>query len=161
MSAPFYILPFMHISLVMPAAMHINLDNICFYDHPPAKPASRVLPSSWRAFNPSVDPQTLPRALSPRSNSHGNLISGAGVGVFSHFQAPAREQTDLCAGSEFDIEIQRSLTQNNRVTDETDLGRYLNPGLQDECPVDVHPEGQTSPISGMLRHGRGMNSGSN
>ncbi|KAJ5988255.1 hypothetical protein N7481_003465 [Penicillium waksmanii] len=138
----------MHISLVMPAAMHINLDNICFYDHPPAKPSSRALPSSWRAYNPSVGPQTLPRALSPRSHSYGNLISGAGVGVFSQSQAPAREQTDLCAGSEFDFEIQRSLTQNNQVADETDLGRYLNhPGLQDEDTIDVHPGGQTSPVS--------------
>jgi len=133
--------------------MHINLDNICFYSHPPTKGSSRSLTtSSWRAYNPPGVPvsQTFPHALSPRSHSSGNFISGAGVDIFPQHQAPARVQTDSHVGSEFDIEIQRSMAQIDRVTDKTDLERDLNPGLQGELSIDVSPGNQTSFADGTL-----------
>lgn len=131
--------------------MHINLDNICFYSQPPTKNSSHPLPtSSWRAYNPPGGPQTFPDALSPRSHSAGNLISGAGVDILPQCQAPARVHTDLYVGSQFDIEIRRSMTQIDGATDETDSERDLNPRFQSESLIGVFPGNQTSLASGTL-----------
>lgn len=126
--------------------MYINLDNICFYSHPPTKGSSRSLPtSSWRAYNPTRDLQTVSHTISPRPPS-----PHADIDILARCQASPTAQTDSCAGSEFDIEIQRSMTQTDRITDETDLESDISPGIQGGCPIERSPKNQKSFARGML-----------
>ena len=133
--------------------MNISLDNISFYSHPPTKSSSRdVAASRWRPYQASLAPQTLPRALPPRSQVHGttfNSESDASLDVSPQIRAPVREALDSRAGSEFDIEIERAMMHNSQVTHETDLDMPLDSGLLNECRTDVPQSNYTSLVTGM------------
>ncbi|KAJ6018392.1 hypothetical protein N7499_003708 [Penicillium canescens] len=128
--------------------MHISLDNISFYSpRSPTKPASRALPAScWRAYNVSVAPQPLPRALPPRpyfQEATFSSTSGASTDVSLESRDTVAENLDSRAGSEFDIEIERAVTQSIQETHETDLDLHLDSGLRNECRTDVSESDHT------------------
>lgn len=134
--------------------MHINLDNISFYSpHPPTKSSSRALPAScWRAYNASVAPQPLPRALPPRPYFQEATFSSA-FGVSTDISLASRdalkENLDSRAGNEFDIEIETAITQNGQETHETDLDVHLDSGLRNECHTDMPESDHTYLVTGM------------
>ncbi|KAJ5346787.1 uncharacterized protein N7506_000040 [Penicillium brevicompactum] len=121
--------------------MHISLDNISFYSHPPTKPSSPALPAScWRAYNASVAPHPLPRALPPRPYFQEATFSsafGASTDISLATPDALKENLDSRAGNEFDIEIERAMTQNGQETHETDLDVHIDSGLRNECHTDM------------------------
>ncbi|KAJ5640263.1 uncharacterized protein N7484_008125 [Penicillium longicatenatum] len=130
--------------------MHVSLDKINFYSHPPAKISSRAFPDScWRSYNASVAPQTLPHVLPPSPNSHGtyfNSASGPSAGVSREIQVNVRENLDASAGSEFDIEIERAMALSSQATHETDLNMHLDSELRNECHTDA-PQSDCASLS--------------
>ncbi|OQD66235.1 hypothetical protein PENDEC_c072G05101 [Penicillium decumbens] len=120
--------------------MHISLDNISFYSHPPTKSSPAIPASCWRAYNASVTPQILPRALPPRpyfQEPTFRLASSTSTDVSLQSRDAVMENLDSRAGSEFDIEIERAMTQNSQKTHDTDLDLHLDSGLRNECHTDV------------------------
>ena len=133
--------------------MHISLNNISFYSpHSPTKP-SRALPAScWRAYNASVAPQPLPRALPPRPNFQEATFSsafGASTDISLASRDALKENLDSRAGNEFDIEIERAITHNGQETHETDLDVYLDSGLRNEGHTDIPESDHTYLVTGM------------
>lgn len=53
------------------------------------------------------------------------------------------------AGSEFNIEIERAITQNSQETHETDLDLHLDSGLRNECLIDMPESDHIYIIAGM------------
>lgn len=133
--------------------MHVSLDNISFYSHPPTKSSSRALPAScWRTYNTSVAPQPLPRAVPPRPYFQEATFSsafGASTDISRASRDALKENLDICAGNEFDIEIERAITQNGQKTHETDLDVHLDSGLRNECRTDMSEMDHTYLITGI------------
>ncbi|KAJ5365181.1 hypothetical protein N7517_008067 [Penicillium concentricum] len=133
--------------------MHISLDNISFYSRPPTKSSSPAFPAScWRAYDASMTPQPLPRALPPRPYFQETTFSsapGASTDVSLQSRDAVKEILDSRAGSEFNIEIERAMTQNSQETHETDLDLHLDLGLRNECNTDVPESDHTYLITGM------------
>jgi hypothetical protein len=142
-----------HVPSVDLAAMHVSLDNISFYSHPSAKSSSRAFPAScWRAYNASMGPQPLPHALSPRPYFQEATFSsafGASTDISLTSRDALKENLDSRAGNEFDIEIERAITQNSQEMHERDLGLHLDLGARDESHTNVPESDHTYLVTGM------------
>ncbi|KAJ5179424.1 hypothetical protein N7492_002634 [Penicillium capsulatum] len=128
--------------------MHVSLDNISFYSHPPIKTSSRALPAScWKAYAP-LAPQPLPRPQTPRPHSHGTTFdstSAAIDNVLQESRAAGKESLASRAGGDFDIELERAMGQTSQVTHEADLNIHLNSEAQGELHNSM-PQGDRTPL---------------
>ncbi|KAJ5161363.1 hypothetical protein N7492_006755 [Penicillium capsulatum] len=135
--------------------MHISLDNINFYSHPPpAKSPPRAFPvSRWRPYETPLAPQALshtplPRLPSPRTTT--TLASDARSIADPGFRTPTRENPDLCAvPNEFDIEIEEmAMAQNGSVAQDADLDIHCDLGLLNGPVTDVTQSQRTFVATG-------------
>jgi flagellar basal body rod protein FlgB len=104
--------------------MHISLDNISFYSHPP--PAKSLPVSCWKPYETPLAPRALSHGPLPRlpsSRTECTLLSNAWQDACAGFRTPATEDPDLGGDlNEFDLEIERiAMVQNSQVTHEADL----------------------------------------
>jgi hypothetical protein len=133
--------------------MHISLDNTSFYSQPPTKSSSRAFPASyWRAYNASITPQPLLHAHSPRPYFQEATFSstfGASTDIYLTSRDALKENLDSRAGNEFDIEIERAITQNSQEMHERDLGLHLDLGPRDKCHTNVPGSDHPYLVTGM------------
>lgn len=136
-------------------AMHISLDNISFYSHPPpAKSPPRAFPvSRWKPYETPLAPQALshtplPRLPFPRATT----LASEG-----RPDAPTRLWGPVGAGSglrpvrnEFDIELERmSRTESEQTAHEADLDMHPDSGPRNGNVTDIAQTQSTSSAIGI------------
>lgn len=132
--------------------MHISLDNISFYSHPPPEKSLPV--SCWKPYETPLAPRALSHAPLPRvpsSRTASTLPSGAWPDACAGFRTLATEGPDLGAVlNEFDIEIERiAMTQNGQVMHEADLYIHSHSELRNGNGTDVPQSQHTSLATGV------------
>lgn len=107
--------------------MPIDLDNISFYSHPPTKTASATPTSCWRPYQASINPHTIPF-----------------IPPTAQIQPSTRETLAPNAGSDFDLEIGRAMSQNRLAMHDVTHTMHFDSGFQSEIET---PQSEDSSLT--------------
>ncbi|KAJ5183289.1 hypothetical protein N7492_000905 [Penicillium capsulatum] len=128
--------------------MHISLDNITFYSHPPpAKSPPRAFSvSRWKPYETPLAPQTLSHTPLPRLPSPRTTTTLASDAASARLWGPVRAGSGLRpVRNEFDIEIERmSMAETEKTAHETDLDMHPDSGPRNGNVTDMAQAQRTS-----------------
>ena len=134
-------------------AMHISLDNITFYSHPPpAKSPPRAFSvSRWKPYKAPLAPQALSHTPLPRLPSPRTTTTLASDAASARLWGPARPDLALRpARNEFDIEIERmARAESEQATHEADLDMHPDSGPRNGNVTDMDQTQRTSSATGI------------